>query len=382
MWIINLTLLSLKQIKRHWLRSLLTISGTACGMFLFMTVETFQDGLRSATEMKAGDDTLVVYRDKRFCPFTSRLPEDYASKIARLDGVKSVIPVQVIVNNCGTSLDTITFRGFPPGEIENYFKGKAIDTSLFSSWKSASNSAILGKEFAQRRGLKVGDQFDAAGITVRVSGTLESDDPQDQNTAFVHLDFLQKSSKRGLGEVTQFNVKVNDHTQMESVAKEIDALFRYDREPTHTRPEKAFIANTAKDMIELISFTRWLGIAAVLAVSFLITNTVIIAVRGRITENAVMQAMGFQVEHLAWMTLAEGLLMGVMGGAVGILSAYLFLTTGNFAISAEGLSIVFNIHTRTIIKAGSLALGIGLLSGIYPALHSMRGSLVNRLRTN
>ena len=382
MWIINLTLLSLKQIKRHWLRSLLTIGGTACGMFLFMTVETFQDGLKSATEMKAGDDTLVVYRDKRFCPFTSRLPEDYASKIAKLDGVKNVIPVQVIVNNCGTSLDTITFRGFPPGEIENYFKDKKIDSSLFGTWKSASDSAILGKEFAQRRGLKPGDHFDAAGITVRIAGIIASDDPQDQNTAFVHLDFLQKSSKRGLGEVTQFNVKVNDHTQMDAVAKAIDALFRYDREPTHTRPEKAFVANTAKDMIELISFTRWLGIAAVLAVSFLITNTVIIAVRGRITENAVMQAMGFQVEHLAWMTLAEGLLMGFMGGAIGILSAYLFLTTGNFAISAEGLSIVFKIHTQTVLKASILALSIGLLSGVYPALHSMRGSLVNRLRTN
>ena len=74
--------------------------------------------------------------------------------------------------------------------------------------------------------------------------------------------------------------------------------------------------------------------------------------------------------------------MGVMGGAIGILSAYLFLSTGNFAISAEGLSIVFNIHTQTILKAACLALSIGLLSGIYPALHSMRGSLVNRLRTN
>ena len=82
MWLINLSLLSFKQIRRHALRSLLTIAGTACGMFLFMTVETFQDGLKSATEMKAGDDTLVVYRDKRFCPFTSRLPEDYSSKIA------------------------------------------------------------------------------------------------------------------------------------------------------------------------------------------------------------------------------------------------------------------------------------------------------------
>ena len=382
MWLINLSLLSLKQIRRHWLRSLLTIAGTACGMFLFMTVETFQEGLKEATEMKAGDDTLIVYRDKRFCPFTSRLPEDYSSKIAKVDGVKSVVPVQVIVNNCGTSLDTITFRGFPTGKIEQYFAGKDMDSSLFKSWKSRSDSTILGKEFAQRRGLKVGDSFDAAGITVYVSGIFESDDPQDKNTGFVHLDFLQKASKRGLGEVTQFNVKVTDHTMLKSVAEKIDETFRYDREPTHTRPEKAFVANTAKDMIELISFTRWLGLAAVLAVSFLITNTVIIAVRGRITENAVMQAMGFQIEHLTWMTLAEGLFMGLIGAGIGIGSAFLFLTSGNFAISAEGLSIVFNIHTATITKAAILAGAISLCAGIYPAILSLRGSLVNRLRSH
>ena len=93
MWFINLLRLSFKQLRRHWIRTLLTVSGTACGMFLFLTVETFQAGLKNATEIKAGDDTLIVYRDKRFCPFTSRLPEDYGRKIAKIEGVKSVTPV-------------------------------------------------------------------------------------------------------------------------------------------------------------------------------------------------------------------------------------------------------------------------------------------------
>ena len=175
---------------------------------------------------------------------------------------------------------------------------------------------------------------------------------------------------------------MSDHKLLNTVADKIDDTFRYDREPTHTRPEKAFIANTAKDMIELISFTRWLGLAAVLAVSFLITNTVIIAVRGRITENAVMQAMGFQIEHLTWMTLAEGLFMGLIGAIVGIGSAFAFLNSGNFVISSEGLSIVFNIHTSTILKATLLAAVISLCAGIYPAIISLRGSLVNRLRSH
>ncbi|MCH2208280.1 MAG: ABC transporter permease [Lentisphaerales bacterium] len=380
MWLINLTFLSLKQLKRHWVRSLLTIAGTACGMFLFMTVETFQEGLKTATEQTAGDDTLVVYRDKRFCPFTSRLPEDYGRKIEKLPGVKSVIPIQVIVNNCGTSLDTVTFRGVPENKIETYFTDSKVDAAMIQSWKNAGDSAIIGKELAARRGLNAGDRFDAAGITVRIAGIIDSDDPQNLNSAFVQLDFLQKASKRGLGEVTQFNVKVTDHTQLEAVAERIDDTFRSDREPTHTRPEKAFIANTAKDMVELISFTRWLGLAAVVAVLFLIANTIIIAVRGRITENAVMQSIGFQSEHLSWMTLAEGFLIGIIGGGLGILSAYIFLITGNFAISSEGLSIVFTIHQTTIIKAAVLAIIIGLTSGIYPALQSLRGNLVDKLR--
>ena len=380
MWLINLTFLSLKQLKRHWVRSILTVLGTACGMFLFMTVETFQEGLKDATEQKADEDTLIVYRDKRFCPFTSRLPEDYERKIEKLPGVASVIPVQVIVNNCGTSLDTVTFRGMPLSKIETYFKDAAVPTQMIQSWKNAGDSAIIGKELAERRKLKAGDRFDAAGITVRIAGVIESDDPQNQNSAFVQLDFLQKASKRGLGEVTQFNVKVSDHNKMNEVAESIDATFRYDREPTHTRPEKAFVANTAKDMVELISFTRWLGLAAVVAVLFLIANTIIIAVRGRITENAVMQSIGFQSEHLSWMTLAEGFLIGIIGGGLGILSAYLFLKTGHFAISSEGLSIVFSIHTATVIKATILAIIIGLTSGIYPAIQSLRGNLVDKLR--
>ncbi|MCM8527723.1 MAG: ABC transporter permease [Lentisphaeraceae bacterium] len=381
MWIINLLLFSLKQLRRHWIRTLLTVAGTACGMFLFMTVETFQKGLKDATEIQAGDDTLVVYRDKRFCPFTSRLPEDYGRKIAKIDGVKSVTPVKVIVNNCGTSLDTVTFRGIPPKQAADFLSGTSISQADIDLWKRANDSAILGKELAGRRGLKTGDQFDAAGITVRVAGVLDSDNPQDLNSAYVHLDFIQKASNHGLGIVTQFNVKVTDHTRLNEVADAIDSTFRNDQEPTHTRPEKAFIAQTAKDMVELIAFTRWLGLAAVVAVLCLVTNTVILAVRGRIKENAVMQAMGFQSEHMAWMTLSEGIILGIIGGLSGTALAVWALKAGHFAISAEGLSIIFSVSQEQFVNALVVALGIGLFSGIYPAILSVKGRLSDKLRS-
>ncbi|MCH2176966.1 MAG: ABC transporter permease [Lentisphaeria bacterium] len=381
MWLLNLLKLSFKQLRRQWLRTILTVLGTACGMFLYLTVETFQDGLRNATEVQAGDNTLVVYQDKRFCPFTSRLPEDYMRQISEIPGVKNVVPVQVIVNNCETSLDTVTFRGVPADLIGNYFSTDQVKATDLATWKQYSDGALVGKELANRRNLKPGDRLDAAGITVRIAGVIESEDSQIVNSSIVHLDFLQKASRRGLGEVTQFNVQVENHKQLETVAAAIDDRFRYDRTPTHTRPEKAFVANTARDMVELVGFTRWLGLAAVVAVLFLITNTIIIAVRGRINENAVMQSIGFQPEHIGWMTLAEGLLIGAIGGALGCISAWAFLQTGHFALSSEGLSIVFRINPMLIQKAAIIALVLGLISGIYPAIKSMSGNLTDTLRS-
>ena len=79
--ILNLLRLSWTQLVRHRVRSLLTVLGVASGMFLFTAVETLQRSLAKATEETAADTTLVVYRQNRFCPSASRLPEHYADEI-------------------------------------------------------------------------------------------------------------------------------------------------------------------------------------------------------------------------------------------------------------------------------------------------------------
>jgi putative ABC transport system permease protein len=380
MWLINLWKLSFKQLRRHWLRTILTILGTVSGLFLFFTVETLQQSLKEATEIQADDDTLVVYRDKRFCPFTSRLPEDYGRKISLIAGVKSVTPIKIVVNNCGTSLDSVTFRGIPKEKIGDFLAKTNLSEEAKQRWQSASDSAILGRQLYDHRRQSVGGKLDAAGITVRVAGVIDSENPQDLNVAYVHLDFIQKASKHGLGLVTQFNVKVDDSKNFGAISKQIDETFRYDREPTHTRPEKAFIAQTGKDMVELIGFTRWLGIAAVMAVLFLVSNTIILTVRGRIKEYAVMQVLGFRSEQLAWLTLAEGLTVGLIGGILSASLAYLTFSFGHFAISADGLSIVFSMHNSLLVKGIFISLILGIFAGIYPAYMALNGSLVHKLR--
>src|SRR6187549_2849606 len=113
-----------KQVYRSPTRTLLTLAGVGVAMFLFVAVQAMQAGVREATETTARDTTLVVYRQNRFCPATSKLPEHYGDRIAKVPGVAAVTPMKIVVNNCRTSLDVVTFRGVPEEQfVERYASG-------------------------------------------------------------------------------------------------------------------------------------------------------------------------------------------------------------------------------------------------------------------
>ena len=378
--LISLIGLALKQLTRHRMRSLLTILGVAMGMFLFGAVETMQRSLRQATEISANDTTLVVYRENRFCPATSRLPEHYESAIRKIDGVKEVIPIQIVVNNCGASLDVIAFRGVPPDHLPRYAPQLEVTDGSLEDWRKRSDSALLGRHFATRRGLKVGDRFDAAGVTVTVAGIIDSDEPQDNNVAYVHLDFLQQASTAGLGVVTQFNVKAVSADQIERIADEIDATFATDQQPTDTKPEKAFFAQTASELIELVGFTRWLGIGAVAAVLGLVANAVLLVVRSRVKENAVLQTLGYPQRAIAILVSIEGVLLGLVGGVVGVTATYFFLKWQSFTIGNEGLTMSIVPDIVIVLRGLGVAFALGLLASLYPAWQAARRPIVQSLR--
>ncbi len=373
--------LAWKQLTRHKLRTLLTVLGVASGMFLFTSVETLQNSLAAATEQTAADTTLVVYRENRFCPATSRLPEHYADEIRRIPGVREVIPIQIIVNNCGASLDVITFRGVPEGQLEKFAPEITITSGSLSDFEKRDDGALLGEQFARRRGLKPGDKFDAVGITVHVAGIIESPFAQDNNVAYVKLPFLQQASKTGLGIVTQFNVRVEKSADLKPVADAIDARFKSDQQPTNTRPEKAFFAETAGQLIELIGFTRWLGLGAVLAVIGLVANSILLVVRGRVKENAVLRTLGYPSRAILFLVMSEGGMLGFLGGLAGTGLAWTFLRWQSFTLGSEGHTLAILPQISTAAFAIFAALILGIIASIYPALQAIKQPIVKSLRS-
>src|SRR4051812_10761099 len=356
----------LKQVWRHRTRSLLTVSGVAVAMFLFVAVQALQEGVHEATAVTAADTTLVVYRENRFCPATSKLPERYEDRIAKVPGVASVIPMKIVVTNCRASLDVITYRGVAEEDLGALAKRWNVTGGSLEAWGKRTDAALVGEGLASRRGFRVGQSFDASGITVNVAGIIRSEDAQDQNVAYVHLAFLQRAAKGGLGIVTQFNIRVTDPARLEEVAKAIDAEFRSEQDPTTTRPEKAFVAQAGSDILEIVGFTRWLGWGCLGAVLGLVANAVVLSVRDRVREHAVLQTLGYRPGLIARMIVSEGLVLGLMGGSLGTLLAVLGIRFGHFALFNEGLSIAISADWRGPGGGAGAFPGPGRAGGVGP----------------
>jgi putative ABC transport system permease protein len=373
----------LKQIKRSPIRSTLTLGGIAIAMFLFVVVESMRTGVKEATEMTAGETTLVVYRENRYCPFTSRLPQYYEDRIEQLSGVASVVPIQILVSNCGASLDVVTFRGVPRDSIQHALAkdGVVVEGSV-ADWKKRGDGAIVGSALAKRRGIKVGDRFSAAGIEIFVAGIQETEQAQDKNVAIVQLPFLQETSRKGgTGTiVTQFNVQVEDSNQLESVASSIDEAFAHDEHPTSTFPEKAFVGRAARDIVHLAEVAGMLAWGALAAVFALVANAVVLAMRDRVRDHAVLQTLGYTGWLIGWMVILEGATIAIIGGILGGVAAFLTVQFGQFTMTMEGVNIEMSTGPAAAIMGVALALGLGMFAALLPALRLARTDIATCFR--
>ncbi len=371
----------LRQVVRHRVRSMLTIAGIGVAMFLFTAVQAMNRGVTQATTATANDTTLVVYREDRYCPATSQLPQDYRRRIESVEGVVSATPIKIVVSNCRTSLDVVTFRGVPKDDFLSQHGAslKIVDGSI-EDWKKRTDAALLGETLANRRGLRPGMTFDAAGITAYVAGVVRSADPQDQNVAYTALEFVQLAGRDQLGIVTQFNVKVSESSMLESVAKDIDEIFRTAQEPTATFSEKAFIGRIADDIIELVGFARWLGLGCLGAVLALVANSIVLGVQSRVSEHAVLQTLGYSGRLVAALIVAEGVLLASIGGAIGAAAAVGVARYGNFALSVEGASIPIVADARLLGTGLLVCSVIGVLAGLVPAWQASRREIAECFR--
>ena len=370
----------LKTLWRHHTRTLLTVTGAAVAMFVFCFVGSVQEGLQLLTTGSDADRSLIVFQENRFCPTSSRLPEDYARKIREVRGVRDVMPIQVWTNNCRASLDIVVFNGAAPKQIQAT-RPVALVEGSWTAFGSRRDAAIVGRNVAQRRGLNVGDQFSIGDLSVNVVGVFRSSVPSEENLIYTSLEFLQYT--RGLdaaGLVTQHEVLLTDDADADLVASEIDNILRAGPVATTTRRKGAFQASTLSDLVDLIGFAHWLGYACVGLVLSLVATTTVMSVQDRIKEYAVLQTIGVRPMRAMRLVLAESTILCVVGGIAGTGIALSLLAVGGFAIGAEGATIAFRPSWWLAGSGTAASLAVGVIAGLAPAIQAATVPIVDALR--
>ncbi|MCD0460198.1 ABC transporter permease [Roseiconus lacunae] len=360
----------LKTLWRHRSRTLLTVSGSMVAMFVFCFVGAVQHGLDRLTSGAEADRNLIVFQENRFCPTSSRLPEDYARQIKKIDGVNEVMPIQVWTNNCRASLDIVVFNGASPEQVRATRPLKLQDGS-WQVFYSRRDAAIVGKNVAKRRGLDVGDQFSIGDLSVHVAGIFSSEVPSEENLIYTGLEFLQYT--RGVdaaGLVTQLEVSLADTADPDVVASEIDLRLRAGPVATKTRRKGAFQASTLSDLVDLIGFAHYLGYACIGLVLSLVATTTVMSVQDRIQEYAVLQTIGVRPLRTMRLVLAESILLCFTGGSIGTVIAMLTLATAGLAIGAEGATIAFRPSAELMVQSIVVSVFVGAIAGFAPAVQA------------
>jgi len=375
----RLSRLVLKNLLRRPGRSALSVLGVASAMLMLLLVESLATGFDAAMSGANAEKKLIVYRENRWCPQTSHLPESYAPRIRNIPGVESVLPVKVYLNNCRATLDLVTFQGAPATDLLASRNLELLAGDL-ADFEGERDAALLGKGFADRRGLEVGDSFRMGDIVVKVSGIFTSDEPTEQNLILTHLEFLQRApGVQRLGTVTQFEVEVADASAARSVAEAIDLQFATAEEPTDTRPLTLHLESATRDLREVLRFGRLLGLGCVAVILSLVGNAIALSVQERVREFGVFRTLGYTSGFLARLVLAEALALAALGCTLGVGGALLILELTHLSIGAEGISIDFVAGPGLVARGFTLAFACGALAGSLPAWRSARRTIVEAL---
>jgi putative ABC transport system permease protein len=149
------------------------------------------------------------------------------------------------------------------------------------------------------------------------------------------------------------------------------------------KSEAAYFAEQASQTSDLIQKLGWpLAIAMAFGALAGALNTMYSSVAARATEIATLRAIGFGGFPAFVGTLAESLTLAAIGGLIGAAATWLIFD----GISASTLGgnftqVVFDfkLSPALILQGVAMALIVGLIGGLFPAIRAARLPIVTGL---
>ena len=118
-------------------------------------------------------------------------------------------------------------------------------------------------------------------------------------------------------------------------------------------------------------------------------TTMFASIAQRIRDIGVLRLLGFKRWQVTVSFLLESLVIAVIGGAAGVLLAYLLadgkssvstLSSGGGGPGGKSVALTLNVDSQVAAVAMLFTLAMGRLGGLVPALSAMRLKILDSLR--
>jgi putative ABC transport system permease protein len=150
------------------------------------------------------------------------------------------------------------------------------------------------------------------------------------------------------------------------------------------KTEAEYFAEQASQTSDLIQKLGWpLAIAMALGALAGALNAMYSAVAARTVEIATLRAIGFGILPAFFGTLAESLVLAAAGGAIGALVTYFVFdgfTTATMGASFTQVVFSFTLSPALVAQGVGLAIAVGLIGGLFPAIRAARTPIVTGLQ--
>lgn len=400
--------LAIQSITGNRLRTMLTALIIAIGLSALVGILTTLDavkksmteafssmGANSFTIRNRGTGIRIGGSGHRQKPFKSIRYEDALTFKERLNTpakvAVSVFASRAITVKFGTQKTNpnITMQGVD----ENGLSSQGLELAQgrnfsLSESLSANNVCIIGSEVADKLFKKQSplDQIINAGNTrLKVIGVLVSKGQSmgfsGDRAVYIPLKKAKLVNSNSNPSYT-ITVVVPGNDIIDNVIGEATALFRNIRKIKVTEQNNFEITKSdamAQTLFENLRYIVWGGIAigviTLIGASIGLMNIMLVSVTERTREIGIRKAIGANPAVIRKQFLIEAVMICLMGGAFGI---FLGIALGNVISFSMGGSFI--IPWEWIFGGFAVCVGVGVLSGYYPAKKASKLDPVEALR--
>lgn len=200
------------------------------------------------------------------------------------------------------------------------------------------------------------------------------------------LDSQQATSSRG-HMIQAIAIQARSKAEIDTAIEEITGILRQRHRIKEGEEEDfniinlEYIASQAGAMLGLFR----LVLAAIAGISLLvggigIMNIMLVSVTERIREIGLRKAVGAKRRDILVQFLTEAAVLSFCGGAMGVGLGWVITKFASVMLTGAGFPIAVSLSGHIIFIALVVAIGVGLVSGLYPAIRAARLDPIESLR--